>query len=188
MARIGHWFPYKTPTTLNPSPFSSIPIDKPTYTRKKYFIGHELQRHKDYCHRLALLFIAPASPSHCSRSPWWVISCLSPWFFFCRDQICIDDPLAKWRFAELLVTVYVPAVMPVFRAKDGLNVVGEDAGKAGGASRPIRTVEMRGAVRKHRWDELHDMLRRDYAYQLPCARQQAGPQRRAAAGGGWALA
>ena len=54
--------------------------------------------------------------------------------------------------------------MPVFRAKDGLNVVGEDAGKAGGASRPIRTVEMRGAVRKHRWDELHDMLRRDYVH------------------------
>ena len=44
-------------------------------------------------------------------------------------------------FAELLVTVSVPAVA-VLKAKHGLNVVGEAAGKAG-SSRPIRTVEMR---------------------------------------------
>jgi hypothetical protein len=51
----------------------------------------------------------------------------------------------------------------VLKAKDGLNVAGEDAGKAGGSGpRPIRTVEMRAAARKHRMEEVYDMLRRDY--------------------------
>jgi hypothetical protein len=51
----------------------------------------------------------------------------------------------------------------VLKAKDGLNAVREDAGKAGGSgSRPIRTVEMRAEARKHRMDEMYDMLRRDY--------------------------
>ncbi|KAE8813983.1 hypothetical protein D1007_08908 [Hordeum vulgare] len=65
-------------------------------------------------------------------------------------------------------------------AKDGLkigggrhrqHVVGDDEGKAvpvatASGSRPVRTVEMR-AARRHRVDaaeEMHDMLRRDYAW------------------------
>ncbi|CAM0904270.1 unnamed protein product [Alopecurus aequalis] len=69
-------------------------------------------------------------------------------------------------FSSLLLP-HVPTAcarhVAVLKPKDGLNVAGEDAGKAGG-SRPARTVEMRAAAaRKHRWDELHDMLRKDYA-------------------------
>ncbi|KAM3387528.1 hypothetical protein ACQJBY_010395 [Aegilops geniculata] len=82
-----------------------------------------------------------------------------------------------------LLTLYLPTAcarhVVVLEAKDGLNigggrhvdVVGDDAGKAvpvsnAGGSRPVRTVEL-PAARRHRVDaadELHDMLRRDYAW------------------------
>ncbi|KAI5014764.1 uncharacterized protein LOC123430393 [Hordeum vulgare subsp. vulgare] len=81
--------------------------------------------------------------------------------------------------SPLLLTLYLPTAcarhVMVLGAKDGLNiggrrhqVVGDDAGKAVpvGGSRPVRTVEMR-AARRHRRDaadEMHDMLRKDYAY------------------------
>ncbi|KAF7016881.1 hypothetical protein CFC21_030401 [Triticum aestivum] len=85
-------------------------------------------------------------------------------------------------FAPLLLTLCLPLAcarhVVALEAKDGLNigggrqqVVGDDAGKAvpvsnAGGSRPVRTVEL-PAARRHRVDaaeELHDMLRRDYAW------------------------
>ncbi|VAH48615.1 uncharacterized protein LOC119367917 [Triticum dicoccoides] len=86
-------------------------------------------------------------------------------------------------FAPLLLMLCLPLAcarhVVALEAKDGLNigggrhvdVVGDDAGKAvrvsnHGGSRPARTVEL-PAARRHRVDaadELHDMLRRDYAW------------------------